>query len=352
MSLRTVSTRLLESVRLRRTLRFWHTRVREWWMIAWGILHSRHPVLAHLIPIRRCNLSCGYCNEYDNFSKPIPLEVMFRRIDRLAEFGTSIITISGGEPLLHPELEEVIRRIRKRGMIAGMITNGYLLTPARIQSLNHAGLEHLQISIDNVMPDEVSKKSLKVLDKKLELLAQYAWFQVNINSVLGSPVRNPDDALTVARRALSLGFTSTVGILHDHDGQLKPLTGEQQDLFTHIMAMGKRSYSRFNEFQKNISQGRANDWRCRAGSRYLYICEDGLVHYCSQQRGFPAIPLEKYTREHLEHEYYTQKSCSPHCTVSCVQQVAMLDNWRDPQPLPAFVPVDALLPLPTPLSES
>ena len=116
--------------------------------------------------------------------------------------------------------------------------------------------------------------------------------------------------------------------------------------------MGKRSYSRFNQFQKNLAQGVPNDWRCRAGSRYLYICEDGLVHYCSQQRGFPAIPLEHYTREHLAHEYHTEKSCAPRCTISCVQQVALLDNWRAPQAHPAFVPVEALKPFQSPLGES
>ncbi len=336
---------------LRRKLRFWNTRLREWRMIAKGLASKRHPVLAHLIPIRRCNLSCTYCNEFDNFSKPVALDEMFHRVDRLAALGTTIITISGGEPLLHPHLEEIVRRIRRHGVLAGMITNGYLLTPQRIEHLNRAGLDHLQISIDNVQPDEVSKKSLKVLDRKLQMLAHYAIFQVNINSVLGSPVRHPDDALTVARRALELGFTSTVGILHDHDGQLQPLGEHQQNLFAQIMQMGKRSYARFNQFQKNISQGIANDWRCRAGSRYLYICEDGLVHYCSQQRGFPAIPLEKYTPDHLAHEYHTQKTCAPHCTVSCVQQIAMLDNWRSPQTRPAFVPVENLLPFPNTLSE-
>lgn len=305
-------------------------------MIGWGLLTPHHPVLAHLIPIRRCNLSCTYCNEFDDFSKPVPLPELFQRIDRLGEFGTSIITISGGEPLLHPGLEEVIRHIRRRGIIAGMITNGYLLTRERIQSLNDAGLEHLQISIDNVMPDDVSKKSLKVLDKKLQLLAQYSIFQVNINSVLGSPVHKPEDALTVARRALALGFTSTVGILHDHEGQLQPLAEQQQNIFTDIMNMGRRSYSRFNYFQKDVARGAAHEWRCRSGSRYLYICEDGLVHYCSQQRGYPGIPLAEYSREHLEHEYLTKKPCAPLCTVSCVQQVALLDNWRDPQNRKAF----------------
>jgi MoaA/NifB/PqqE/SkfB family radical SAM enzyme len=75
---------------------------------------------------------------------------------------------SDGEPLLHPELDRIVARIRQRGMLAGLITNGYLPTAERIQRLNRAGLDHLQISIDSVLPDEVSKKSLKVLDRKLQ----------------------------------------------------------------------------------------------------------------------------------------------------------------------------------------
>ena len=320
-------------VRLRRTLRFARTRARELRMIAKALLSTKHPVLVHIIPMRRCNLDCGYCNEYDDVSKPVPLEEMKRRLDLLADMGTSIITISGGEPLMHPELEEVIRHIRKRGMIAGMITNGFLLSEKRIKSLNDAGLEHLQISIDNVTPDEVSKKSLKTLDSRLEWLAEHAVFQVNINSVLGSGVKNPEDALAVARRAQELGFTSTVGILHDGQGQLKPLGMRETEIFEEIMGMGKRSFSRLNGFQHNIAKGKPNEWRCRSGSRYLYICEDGLVHWCSQQRGYPGVPLEKYTAEDRRREYFTKKHCAPRCTVSCVQQIAVVDNWRGPQTL-------------------
>ena len=127
-----------------------------------------------------------------------------------------------------PNSIEIIQRIRKRGMIAGMITNGYLLVAERIQRLNRAGLEWLQISIDNVTPDEVSKKSLKVLDKKLELLAEHADFHVNINSVVGGGVNNPQDALTIGKRALGLGFSSTIGIIHDGSGQLQPLNDEER----------------------------------------------------------------------------------------------------------------------------
>src|SRR5271154_3136135 len=239
----TKTVRASAEVLRERKQRFRRTRARELKMIAKALASTKHPVLVHIIPMRRCNLACGYCNEYDDFSKPVPLEEMKKRLDILADMGTSIITISGGEPLMHPELEEVIRHIRKRGMIAGMITNGFLASVARIGTLNEAGLEHLQISIDNVTPDEMSLKSLKTLDSRLAMLAQHAVFQVNINSVLGSGVKTPEDALTIAHRAVELGFTSTVGIIHDHSGQLKPLGDREQEIFETIMTLGKRSYS-------------------------------------------------------------------------------------------------------------
>jgi MoaA/NifB/PqqE/SkfB family radical SAM enzyme len=319
------------STRVRRRLKALHRDLRGASMIAHAFASTDHPLLAHIIPIRRCNLACEYCNEYDDFSKPVQLEVMYRRVDKLAALGTSVITISGGEPLLHPDLDEIIRRIRQRGMIAGLITNGYLLVAERIERLNRAGLEWLQISIDNVTPDDVSKKSLKVLDRKLELLAEYADFHVNINSVVGGGVRNPQDALTIGKRALDLGFSSTIGIIHDGSGQLQPLNQEERRIYHEMKSMEKSSFTRINGFQNNIALGRPNQWRCRAGARYLYICEDGLVHYCSQQRGYPAIPLEKYTVEDIRREYRSEKTCAPNCTVSCVHQVSVFDSWRAPQ---------------------
>src|SRR5438270_5874675 len=149
---------------LHRRIRDAHRNLRGAREVLRALVSTDHALLAHIIPMRRCNLACKYCNEYDAVSKPVATEEMFRRLDKLAELGTSVVTISGGEPLLHPELDAVIRRTRHHSMIAGLITNGYLLTADRIRGLNEAGLEWLQISIDNVMPDEISKKSLKVLD--------------------------------------------------------------------------------------------------------------------------------------------------------------------------------------------
>jgi MoaA/NifB/PqqE/SkfB family radical SAM enzyme len=156
--------------------------------------------------------------------------------------------------------------------------------------------------------------------------------------VVGGGIRNPWDALTIGRRALELGFSSTVGIIHDGEGQLQPLGREDREAYTAMRALKKSSFARFNSFQDNIAHGVENNWRCRAGARYLYICEDGLVHYCSQQRGYPAKPLMEYTAADIRRQYGTAKACAPRCTVACVHQISYIDSWRDEQ-TPAPAPV-------------
>jgi MoaA/NifB/PqqE/SkfB family radical SAM enzyme len=320
---------------LRKQLIKWKRKAREFSLAVKALASTRHPIAAHVIPIRRCNLACAYCNEYDETSPPVPAPEMLRRIDRLAALGLSSLTFSGGEPLLHPDLDLLIQRVRARRMLAGVITNGFLLNEDRIERLNRAGLDYLQISIDNVQPDEVSLKSLKTLNSRLVMLSRLAEFHVNINSVLGAGIKNPDDALAVAKRAVELELTSTVGVIHDGDGQSKPLGVREMEIYRQVRNLAKGSYSRINQhnpYQENLIAGKPNNWWwCRAGGRYLYICENGLVHYCSQQRGYPGIPLERYGIDDIRREYLTKKTCAPHCTISCVHQTSIIDRWRDPQ---------------------
>ena len=321
-----LKTRLLRSLRIARKA------VR-------ALIHRHHPILVHVIPMRRCNLACAYCNEYDAVSKPVSTDVMLGRIDKIAELGTAVLTFSGGEPMMHPDLDELVARVRRRGMIVTLISNGYYLSPERIDKLNQAGLDHLQLSVDNVEPDESSMKSLRLLEPKLRWLADRADFTVAINSVVGSGIRKPEDALVVARRARELGFMSSLGIIHDGHGQLRPLNAREMRVYEELKGVGRRGIIRFNRlFQDNLARGLSNDWSCRAGARYLYVDEGGIVSYCSQQRGLPGIPLERYSVADIRREYDTKKSCAAYCTVNCVQQTAILDNWRSPQKALALLP--------------
>ncbi|MBB2188863.1 radical SAM protein [Gluconacetobacter azotocaptans] len=294
------------------------------------------PLLAQVVVTRRCNLACGYCNEYDDFSPPVPLADLLARVDHLASLGTASITFTGGEPLLHPDLDKVIRAARRHGMIVTMITNGFRLSRGWIERLNAAGLQGMQISIDNLKPDEISMKSLSSVENRLGLLSKHARFKVNVNSVLGVSGERTQDVITVAETAARYGLQHSVGVLHDHHGTLKPLSAAQMQAYDTVTKISPSVVHTLNYrlFQKNLMHGRSNDWKCRAGARYLYVTEDGGVHWCSQQRGYPAIALLDYTREDIKREYHTEKSCSPTCTLSCVHQVSLFDRYRGRQNIP------------------
>ena len=236
---------------------------------------------------------------------------------------------------MHPELDEIMHHIRVRGMIAGLISNGYYFTPERIKRLNKAGLEYLQISIDNVDPDEVSRKSLRVLDKKLRYLSEYADFHVNINSVIGGGIKNPEDALTVARRAVELGFSTTVGVIHDNDGTLKPLSPKEKDIFQQVKKLGNKDHARLNWFQDSIAEGKTLQValpRRRPLPVHLRRRSGPLV--LATER-LPRNPARRVHDGDFDREYNTEKWCAPTCTLQCVHQVGILDNWRDPQKTPA-----------------
>jgi cell division ATPase FtsA len=237
------------------------------------------------------------------------------------------------DDLITRTLEPCRAALKDAGVTAGeigevILVGGMTRMPKVIDAVkNFFGKEPAR----NVNPDEVSRKSLRVLDKKLRYLAEHADFHININSVIGGGIKQPEDALTVAQRAVELGFSTTVGVIHDDDGTLKPLTGKEKEIFHAVKKLGNKDHARLNWFQDSIAEGEPYEWRCRSGSRYLYICEEGKVHWCSQQRGYPGTPLEDYTMDDFKREYQTEKWCAPTCTIQCVHQVGILDNWRDPQ---------------------
>jgi MoaA/NifB/PqqE/SkfB family radical SAM enzyme len=307
-----------------------------------ALLRPTRPMLAQLVVTRRCNLSCGYCNEYDDFSDPVSTEELFRRVDHLADLGTVVLTLTGGEPLLHPDLDRVIERGTSRGMVVTTISNAYPFTRKWIERLNRSGLTLVQISVDNLEPNDVSQKSWSKIKKRLVLLRDHARFDVNINAVLGSC--SPMETRQLAEEVRELGFFMTVGLLHDGHGQLDPgLAGaELAELYREMR--GKSNKSVFHHIGEGwedqmIATGIA-PFRCRAGGRYLYVDEAGQVSYCSQRRGEPGVPLLSYTTADLKRAFDTVKGCESSCTIACVRRASALDRFR-PQRSPAPARTDS-----------
>lgn len=289
------------------------------------------PWQVQLVVTRRCNLTCGYCNEYDGHSPPVPHDTLCRYVDKLDELGCVVLTLTGGEPFLNPRLHEVCAYAVSRGMVVTSITNGYPINRGWIRRMNEAGLTLLQVSIDNLEPNEMSQKSWSRLKEKLELLAEHADFSVNVNAVLGSCT--PDETRQVVREVRELGLYQTVGLMHDGFGQIVSGLVEEEELagFYHeIRGMSRKSaLHRFGEgWEEEMLEQGTSPWKCRAGSRYLYVDELGGVSYCSQLRGQPGVPLLEYTREDLIREWHTPKGCEDRCTIGCVRRASATDEWR------------------------
>jgi MoaA/NifB/PqqE/SkfB family radical SAM enzyme len=295
-----------------------------------ALVEPASPMLAQMVVIRRCNLSCGYCNEYDDHSPPLPTADLYERIDHLASLGTLAVTLTGGEPLLHPDLDKLVARVVSHGMVCTTITNGYPVTRRWIERLNEAGLSFVQISIDNLEPNDVSQKSLSKIKPKLELLRDHARFGVNVNAVLGSC--SPEDTRTLVGEVEKLGLYMTVGLMHDGHGQLDAgLAGDALSaLYGELREHSNKTiFHRAGEgWERDMIKNGVSPWKCRAGARYLYIDEFGKVSYCSQRRGDPGIDLLSYGKPHLRLAFDAPKGCEASCTLACVRRASALDQWR------------------------
>jgi MoaA/NifB/PqqE/SkfB family radical SAM enzyme len=296
-------------------------------IVAGALVEPHRPIMVFLTVTRRCNLSCGYCTEYDDTSDPVPLATLRERIDDLARLRTVIVTLNGGEPMLHPDLGEIVATIRARGMTATLNTNGFLLTAERILELNEAGLYAMQVSLDAVVPNALTRKALKTLRPKLELLAELAAFRVRINTVLGSAP--PEETLEVIRAVLELGFEAKCALMRKPDGTPSELDARTRAIYDEIVQLEGRSLGVLGErFQGALLHDGRVEWKCRAGARFFHVCENGLVHLCGPRFGMPATPLATYGADEVRSAFQTEKACASTCPVAYAHMISRIDAWR------------------------
>ncbi|MCH8200991.1 MAG: radical SAM protein, partial [Chloroflexi bacterium] len=262
------------------------------------VLFSNAPLDAQLIVTRRCNLSCGYCSEYDSFSQPVPLADLKERIDALHRLGSVNITLLGGEPLMHPDVAEITRYAGRKSNVS-VVTNGFLLRNGVITALNDAGLNNLTISIDTLHadPSRYIQKSFRSLKTRLERLARLAKFDVHVTAVLCESSK--DDFRELVQEVQSFGFRMSLNLIHNDRGYVTIKGQPYLDLYEDFYANGKPFTFLDYEYGKKLLQGETPDWTCRAGSRYLYVDEHGDVQLCASQLGRLQKPIIEYTKDDL-----------------------------------------------------
>jgi MoaA/NifB/PqqE/SkfB family radical SAM enzyme len=291
------------------------------------VLFSNAPMDAQLIVTRRCNLSCGYCSEYDNFSDPVPTDVLKARIDRLHELGSMNITMLGGEPLMHPDIAELVRYAGQKANVS-IVTNGFLLRNGVIEALNEAGLNNLTVSIDTLHadPSRYIQKSFRSLKTRLERLRTLAKFDVHVTAVLCESSK--DDFRELMSEIQAFGFRMSVNLIHNNKGYIA-ITGEPyQQLFEEFYRDGKPFTFLDYTYGKQLLAGKTPDWKCRAGARYMYVDENGDVQLCASQPGRLGKPLLEYTKADLDANAKTYKGCEEGCSVGCAFRCSLVDNDR------------------------
>jgi pyrroloquinoline quinone biosynthesis protein E len=121
----------------------------------------------------RCPLQCPYCSNPQALEKPsgeMPASDWARVFDEAAALGIVQVHISGGEPLARRDVTEIVRAARSAGLYVNLITAAVNLTPERADALVEAGVEHVQISLQDA--DEAGCNRItnytKAFEKKLE----------------------------------------------------------------------------------------------------------------------------------------------------------------------------------------
>jgi MoaA/NifB/PqqE/SkfB family radical SAM enzyme len=284
-------------------------------------LFDDRALYCQLIVTRRCNLACGYCNEYDKVSAPVPFETLTARMDHLInELGVTIMDFLGGEPLMHPRIADLVAHANERGCWTNIITNGFLLSDKLVEKLNLAGLNSMAVSIDRLTPTDFTHKGLVPLRKKLRRLREQARFKVEVNIVLCEETLDEFEA--VVDEIKRLGFPVRCGVRH----------------YAGRMELSETLRAKFDWFQENFRHwriapmldlhrarlaGKTAEWKCSGGFKFLYVDEFGTVRACSQVHLAERRNVMDMTLAHLKSND-CHKDCEKECGVSCVIQTSLI----------------------------
>ncbi len=103
--------------------------------------------------IRRCNLTCKHCYSISadkDFAGELTTPEIFRVMDDLMGFGVPVLILSGGEPLLRPDLFDIARRAKALGFYVGLSSNGTLITEENIERIAEADFNYVGVSLDGI----------------------------------------------------------------------------------------------------------------------------------------------------------------------------------------------------------
>ncbi|WP_029522604.1 GTP 3',8-cyclase MoaA [Persephonella sp. KM09-Lau-8] len=150
----------------------------------------------------KCNLKCFYCrpdnSEFVPHEEILRYEEIARLVKAMTKYGLKKVRITGGEPLVRPQLEELVRMLREIPEIKdiSLTTNGITLAK-HAEELRKAGLDRLNISIDSLKPDlfyQITKGRLEDVLEGIRVSKKLGYDPIKVNAVIVKGL-NEDEAL-------------------------------------------------------------------------------------------------------------------------------------------------------------
>ncbi len=158
----------------------------------------------------RCPLQCVYCSnpvELLKANRELSTEAWLALFDQAADLGVLQVHLSGGEPTLRPDLEQLISGLARRGVYTNLITAGVGIAEGRIKAMADAGLDHVQLSFQGAFAGTTEKigNHRGAQDKKLETARQVR--ESGLPLTINAPIHrhNMDEVPAFIELALSLG---------------------------------------------------------------------------------------------------------------------------------------------------
>lgn len=256
------------------------------------------PILCNYYVTYRCNARCGFCDIWEQPSPMINLVDAERNLDDLKRLGVRIIDFTGGEPLLHRNIGDLLSMAKERGFLTTITSNG-LLYPKRAQEL--AGkVDLLHFSIDSSRRDEHdASRGVKCFDKLME--------SIEVALGLGE---NPDLLFTITNASVGrleeiyehISRPNRLMLILNPLFEYNNLGAELQDeVMHHVERFARKPYTYLNPAFLTLRRRGGNDPEnsvCRAVSTCVVISPSNELVLPCYHYGLERIPIDGALYEH------------------------------------------------------
>ena len=247
------------------------------------------PISCHISVTQKCNLSCWHCSNWHREpTEDIPLDVLQDTISRLQNIGNCLIGITGGEPTLRDDLEDIIRSVGPRSSTL-LFTNGVNLDHDRAIELKKAGLFSVSVSLDHQTPAVHDKRRGKEGSFNTAVKATKACLDAGLYTIIGTvPTKEMIQAGEVpafydfcrdlgAHEVRVLAPIPTGRIVGQRECRWCGSEEEQQMYDYHIQLNKLKDYPRISVYSFLENEDLLG---CTAGTFHIFIETDGTVTPC------------------------------------------------------------------------